>query len=149
MLVKNIVLTAAASLVALFFDACASRHDQRHHHQQHTAEPLDIKIPDRAAGIFAETQKHLEALSASIKSKDQRAVHHHDVAIREVIGRVPQRATSDTKLDVDRLVSEIAESSKSAHRAAHDEDWTKAEANVKRAQDSLAELQGRFKEIPH
>jgi DNA-binding transcriptional regulator GbsR (MarR family) len=132
---------------ALLFSSCASRTETHDHH--HAGAASNIKVPDRAAEIFAETDKHLQAFAAAIKSKDQRAVHQHDVAVRELIGRIPQRATSDIKAHVDEHVREISEAAKSAHAAAHDEEWAKADSEVKRAQESLKHLQSHFKERPY
>jgi DNA-binding transcriptional regulator GbsR (MarR family) len=144
-IVKTTVWGAALSAVALPLGSCASS-DHKH---QHLQEQIAIKIPDRAADIFAETDKHLQALATSIKAKDQRAVHQHAEAVRELIGGIPQRATPDIKPHVDRHVHEIADAAKSAHVAAHDEDWAKAGSDVQRAQESLKYLQSNFKEISH
>ena len=116
---------------------------------QHHVEGRDhgaIKIPDKAAEIFAETEKHLNELAAAVKAKDARAAHEHDAAVRELMGRIPQRA--EIKTEVDEHVREISGAVKSAHAAAHDEDWSKADADVKRAQESLKHFRSHFKEIP-
>lgn len=97
----NKLLTRVTPVVAmvLLFAGCASRtetHDDHHGNTQ-----LNIKAPEGAANIFAETEKHLQALAAAVKSKDARAVHEHDTAVRQLIGRIPQRATPDIKVHVD------------------------------------------------
>jgi hypothetical protein len=132
-------------MMALLVAGCSSQTNT--HDDHHSTTESNIKVPDRAADIFAETEKHLQALSAAIQGKDPGAVHKHDVAVRELIGQIPQRATPDIKPQVDEHVREISEAAKSAHAAAHDEEWAKAESDVKRAQESLKHLQSHFKEI--
>jgi DNA-binding transcriptional regulator GbsR (MarR family) len=134
----------AVCTAALVFGGCASDSDKHDNH--HASGASNIEVPDSAADIFVETDKHLQALSAAIKGKDQRAVHEHDVAVRQLMGKLPERAAPDIKAHVDEHVKEISEAAKFAHAAAHDEDWAKAESEVKRAQESLKHLQAHFKE---
>ena len=64
------------------------------------------------------------------------------------MGKLSDRAAPDIKAHVDEHVREISEAAKSAHAAAHDEDWAKAESEVKLAQESLKHLRANFKEKP-
>ena len=68
----------AVSVAALVFASCASHSDT--HNGHHSSGESSIKLPDRAAEIFVETDKHLQSLATAIKSKDPRAVHEHDAA---------------------------------------------------------------------
>jgi hypothetical protein len=47
------------------------------------------------------------------------------------------------------MTPEINAAASSAHHAAHEDDWNKAQTDVKFAQEKLRNLQSRFKEIPH
>ena len=147
----NVMKTLALLLAttALLFQGCSSsRNDRQHHHAPQTAQP-EVTVPDRAADIFRETEKHFQQLAAAVQSKDPRQAHQHDSAIRTLIGRIPQRATPDTKADVGALVKDISDAARAAHRSAHDDAWTEAAAHVKHGQASLAKLKASFKEIPH
>ena len=99
--------------------------------------------------VLMSVEKHLQELAAAIESKDARAVHEHDTAVRQLIGKIPERAAPDIKAHVDEHVREISDAAKAAHAAAHDENWAKAESDVKRAQESLKHLRANFKEVPH
>ena len=137
---RVVAVYAAASLLG----GCASHEDT--HDSHHASGTSTITVPSRTADIFVETDKHLQGLAAAIKSKDPRAVHEHDVAVRQLIGKLPERAAPDIKAHVDEHVREISDAAKAAHAAAHDEDWAKADSEVKRAQESLKHLQANFKE---
>lgn len=140
-LLRPLIPIIAAAMV---FAGCTSHNDGHKSHE--AAGESKIKVPDRAADIFAESEKHLLSLGEAIKAKDARAVHEHDVAVRDLIGAIPQRAAPDIKDRVNEHVREISDAAKSAHAAAHDDDWAKAETDVKRAQDSLKHLRSNFKE---
>lgn len=143
---KTLVLLIAV-VAFMFSPYSAISADDKHH--KHEKDQSKIKIPDKAAAIFTETHKHLGELAGAIKAQDPRGVHKHAEAVRELIGRIPQRATPDTKKDVNPLVRDISDAAKLAHKAGHDEDWPKAQSHLKHAQLSLTNLQSRFKEILH
>jgi hypothetical protein len=153
-LTQCVLATALISAGALIFSGCASQHGSREHqhaHSEHstTQHSATVEIPDHPREIFAETQKHLSGLAAAIAAKDPRGVHQHAEAARTTIAKIGERSTTDTKVEVDRLAKEVTAAAGSAHRAAHDDDWSKAKSDVKSAQDSLRDLQARFKENSH
>jgi hypothetical protein len=145
--IKNNKWTMFALVAAaLVFSGCASGTDT--HNGHHASTGAKINVPNRSADIFAETDKHLQALAVAVKGKDARAVHEHDVAVRQLMAKLPELAAPDIKSHVDQHVREISEAAKSAHEAAHDDNWTKAESDVKTAQESLNHFRNHFKEKP-
>lgn len=151
----RLLLKCAATLLlvttAMIFNGCSTTERPKPpndtHHAPQTDRP-EVTVPDKAADIFRETEKHFQQLAAAVQSKDARQAHQHDNAIRTLIGGIPQRATSDTKADVGALARDIADAARAAHRSAHDDQWAEAAAHVKHGQASLAKLKASFNEIP-
>ena len=143
---QGAVLLGAAAL-SLF--GCASGESpnyQGRHRPAPTNQASASTKPQLSGDVLASVDKHLQELAAAVKSKDARAVHEHDTAVRQLVGQIPQRTAPDIKDHVDQHVREISDAAKAAHAAAHDENWAKAEADVKRAQESLKHLRANFKE---
>lgn len=143
------ILSLLAS--AAMFNGCSTteRPQQSHVHQAPPTNQREVTVPDRAVDIFRETEKHFQELAVAIQKKDARQAHQHDDAIRALVGRISQRATSDTKVDVEAHARDISNAARAAHRSAHDDEWNEAAAHVKHGQTSLAKLKASFKEIHH
>lgn len=150
--VSKLIDTLVAVVLIATFVGCSTteRHEQSHggHHAPPTDQPA-ANVPEKAADVFREAEKHLQQLAEAVQKKDARAAHQHDSAIRALMGRIAQRATPASKVDSEELAGEISNAARAAHRSAHDDQWNEAAAHVKHGQASLAKLKAKYKETPH
>ena len=149
--VSKLIDTLVAVVIATFIGCSTTeRHEQSHggHHAAPTDQPA-ANVPEKAADVIREAEKHLQQLAEAVEKKDARAAHQHDSAIRALMGRIAQRATLASKVDAEALAGEVSNAARAAHRSAHDDQWNEAAGHVKHGQASLAKLKARYKETPH
>ena len=155
LLKRSVALSVVAS-VAVFSGCSTTEHPQQSHGHQH-APPTDRgdgsasnkSVSDKAADIFREIETHFQQLAAAIQQKNAREAHQHDDAIRALIGRIPGRATAETKAKVAELAANVSNAARGAHRSAHEDQWVEASGHVKQGQAYLAVLRATFKETLH
>ena len=155
-LLKRSVALLVVPLIAAC-SGCSTTERPQQSHDHHHAPPTDQgkasasnkTVPDKSADIFREIETHFQQLAAAIQQKNARQAHQHDDAIRALVGRIPERATAETKAKVAELAGSVSNAARGAHRSAHEDQWIEASGHVKQGQAYLAVLRATFKEALH
>lgn len=140
MKLKNLILTG--SLCAAFSLAGIQTVSAQEGHKSDQAE---MKVPDTADGILAEIHMHHEKLTATVKAKELADVHEHAFAIRDLAKALDAKAPADKKARVQGTVNNISKLAEDLDTSGDAGDQAKTEANLKKFDAMLAQLQGQFK----
>lgn len=105
----------------------------------------ELTIPETADGIFAEINKHQSELAAVVKNNKLADVHHHAFAIRDLAKALVDKAAADKKQRVQGAVNNIAKLAEELDKAGDAGDKAKTEANSKKFDAVIAQLEAQFK----
>lgn len=109
------------------------------------AEKSQLTIPDTADGIIAEIHKHHSELAEVVKNNKLGEVHHHAFAIRDLAKALVDKAPEDKKQRVQGAANNIAKLAEELDKAGDAGDKTKTEANLKKFDAVIAQLEAQFK----
>ena len=141
---KNKIITlslcAAVSLVGLTLRAAAA--EQGH---GENAEKSEMQMPDTADGILAEIHRHQSELADVVKNNKLADVHHHAFAIRDLAKALVDKAAADKKQRVQGAANNIAKLAEELDKAGDAGDKAKTEANLKKFDAVIAQLEAHFK----
>ena len=104
-----------------------------------------VKVPDTAEGIVAEIHKHHGEVAGTIKAKQLKAVHDHSEAITALAKALPAKVATDKKTRVEGTAKNIVKIAGDLHHAADDGDQAKSEAQLKKLDAVLAQLDTQLK----
>ena len=110
-----------------------------------SAHKSELTIPETADGIFAEINKHQSELAAVVKNNKLADVHHHAFAIRDLAKALVDKAAADKKQRVQGAVNNIAKLAEELDKAGDAGDKAKTEANSKKFDAVIAQLEAQFK----
>lgn len=139
---KNNRIITLSFCVALSF-AALSLNTVRAEEKQ--AEKSEMKIPDTAEGILAEIHKHHGELADVVKNNKLADVHHHAFAVRDLAKALVDKAPADKKQRIQGAVNNIAKLAEELDKSGDAGDKAKTEANLKKFDAVIAQLEGQFK----
>lgn len=138
---KNRLITL--SLCAAFSFTALSLNTIRAEEKE--AEQTAMKIPDTAEGILAEIHKHHAALAETVKNNKLADVHKEAFAVRDLAKALPDKAPADKKQRIQGAVNNIAKLAEELDKSGDANDKAKTEANLKKFDAVIAQLDGQFK----
>ena len=109
------------------------------------AEKSEMKIPATADGILADIHKHHGELADVVKNNKLSDVHHHAFAVRDLAKALVDKAAVDKKQRVQGTVNNIAKLADELDKAGDAGDKAKTEAELKKFDAVIAQLEGQFK----
>ena len=130
-------LCAAVSFTALSLNTVRAEEKQ--------AEKSEMKIPDTAEGILAEIHKHHGELADTVKNNKLADVHKHAFAVRDLAKALVDKAAPDKKERVQGTANNIAKLADELDKSGDANDKAKTEANLKKFDAVIAQLEGQFK----
>jgi hypothetical protein len=139
---KIITLSFCATLGLALFTLNAAGAEEKH--DEH-AEKSEMKIPDTADGILAEIHKHHSELADVVTNKKLADVHHHAFAVRDLAKALVDKAPADKKQRVQGAANNIAKLADELDKAGDAGDQAKTEANLKKFDAVIAQLEAQFK----
>ncbi len=142
-LTRIITIAACAALAFTALPAFAAEHekDKKGEHKGGHA----TKVPDTAEGIVAEIHKHHGEVTETIKGKQLKAVHDHSEAITALAKALPAKVAADKKTRVEGTTKNIAKVADALHEAADGGDQAKTEAQLKKLDAVLTQLDSQVK----
>lgn len=109
------------------------------------AEKSQMKIPETADGILAEIHKHHGELADVVKNNKLADVHHHAFAVRDLAKALVDKAAPDKQQRVQGAANNIAKLAEELDKAGDAGDKAKTEANLKKFDAVIAQLEAQFK----
>lgn len=137
-LTRILTIAACAALALNVMPVFAAEHE--HKKTDHV-----VKVPDTAAGIVAEIHKHHGEVTETIKAKNLKTVHDHSEAITALAKALPAKVAADKKARVEGTTKNIAKVADALHEAADGGDQAKTEAQLKKLDAVLAQLDSQVK----
>jgi hypothetical protein len=134
------ILTLAACAALAFTAQPIFAAEKEHKKSDHT-----MKVPDTTEGIVAEIHKHHGEVTETIKAKNLKTVHDHAEAITALVNALPAKVAADKKARVEGTAKNIAKVADALHDAADAGDQTKTEAQLKKLDAVLAQLDSQVK----
>ena len=134
------LLTLAACAAFAFTTAPVFAAEKEHKKSDHA-----VKVPDTAQAIVAEIHKHHDEVTETIKAKNLKTVHDHAEAITALVNALPAKVAADKKARVEGTAKNIAKVADALHDAADAGDQAKTEAQLKKLDAVLAQLDSQVK----
>ena len=113
--------------------------------KEHKKSDQAMKVPDTTEGIVAEIHKHHGEVTETIKAKNLKTVHDHAEAITALVNALPAKVAADKKARVEGTAKNIAKVADALHDAADAGDQAKTEAQLKKLDAVLAQLDSQMK----
>ena len=110
-------------------------------------EGTTVEIPREASGIFAEITKHQAELKAAVESNQLNQASDHAAAIRELAGRIPQRATYENKPEVGTTVQKISKATKEIQAASAAGSEADLQTQLARLDELIQKMQADFRPL--
>lgn len=142
-LTRILSITACAALAFAAMPAFAAEHEKDKKGEPNGAHAT--KVPDTAEGIVAEIHKHHGEVAETIKAKQLKAVHEHSEAITALAKSLPTKVAADKKARVEGTTKNIGKLADALHEAADGGDQAKTEAQLKKLDAVLAQLDSQVK----
>ena len=140
---RILTLAACAAFAFTTLPAFAAEHDKDKKGEHKGGHAM--KVPDTAEGIVAEIHKHHGEVTETIKGKQLKAVHDHSEAIAALAKALPAKVAADKKTRVEGTTKNIAKVADALHEAADGGDQAKTEAQLKKLDAVLAQLDSQVK----
>ena len=142
-LTRILALAACAAFTFTATPAFAAEHekDKKGEHKGGHA----TKVPETAEGIVAEIHKHHGEVTQTIKAKNLKTVHDHAEAITALVKALPAKVATDKKARVEGTSKNISKLADAMHDAADAGDQAKTEAQLKKLDAVLAQLNSQVK----
>ena len=118
---------------------------EKEKHGEHGKAGHGGKVPDTAEGIVAEIHKHHGEITETVKAKNLKTVHEHSEAITALANALPAKVAADKKTRVEGTVKNIAKVADALHDAADGGDQAKTEAQLKKLDAVLGQLDTQVK----
>jgi hypothetical protein len=109
------------------------------------APTMGQELPNTPEGIWTEIHKHQSALQSAVQNKKLDEIHPHAVAVKELTKALVDVVHPDHKAAVQSGVDKINLAVSDLHQAAHADDQAAAEANFKRFDDAVKQLEEQMK----
>jgi hypothetical protein len=113
--------------------------------KEHKTTEHAMKVPETTEGIVAEIHKHHSEVTETIKAKNLKAVHDHSEAITTLANALPAKVATDKKARIEGTTKNIAKVADALHVAADGGDQAKTEAQLKKLDAVLAQLDSQVK----
>lgn len=108
---------------------------------------ITIEMPTEASDIFAEIAKHEAELTRAVQFGQFREASDRAAAIRELAGRIPQRATFDTRAEVGAAVRRVSEATKEIEKASDALNRPEMLVQLRGLDALIEEMQKKFKPL--
>ena len=137
-LTRILTLAACAAFASTTLPAFAAE-------KEHKKSDHGIKMSDTNEGIVAEIHKHHGEVTEAIKAKNLKTVHDHAEAITALANALPAKVAAEKKARVEGTAKNIAKVADALHHAADGGDQSKTEAQLKKLDAVLAQLDSQAK----
>lgn len=104
-----------------------------------------VKVPETVQAVVAEIHKHHGQIGDTVKAKNLKAVHEHSEAINALANALPGKVAAGQKARVEGTVKNLEKISNALHEAADANDQTKSEAQLKKLDAVLKQLDSQVK----
>ncbi len=133
---RILTLAAFAALTSIATTGVAAEHEKTTH---------SVKVPETAEGILAEIHKHHGEVTSAIAAKNLKTVHDHSDAMTALANALPAKIVADKRARVEGTAKNIAKVADALHDAADAGDQAKTEAQLKKLDAVLAQLDSQLK----
>ena len=110
-----------------------------------TAPMTEQMVPNTPEGIWPDLHKHQAALELAVQNKKLDEIHLHAVAIKELTKAQVDIVHPDHRAAVQSGVDKINTTVSDLHKGADAKDQAAAEANFKRLEEALKQLEEQMK----
>jgi deferrochelatase/peroxidase EfeB len=133
---SRLLAIAFTALASITLSTPALRAHEGHDH----GAKNKVAVPDTAAGILQEIQKHHALISAAVTAKNLQGVHDPIEALPPLAKALPDKVADDKKARVQGSVNNLTKAADSLHHAADAGDHAKAETELKKLDGVLLVL---------